>query len=50
LDSRLTKGDLAGEGLTLTVQIWTENSGSILVQLVKIAGQKAGMHNVPVFH
>jgi hypothetical protein len=48
-DTRVTGGDLAADGLVLTVEIWTDGEGSVLTQLVKIAGQKAGMRNVPVF-
>jgi hypothetical protein len=48
-DTRITGGDLDAQGLVLNVEIWTEVGGSVLVQLVKIAGQKAGMRNVPVF-
>lgn len=48
-DSRITGGNLAANGLVLEVEIWTDTSGAISTQLVKIAGQKAGMRNVPVF-
>ena len=48
-DTRITGGNLAANGLVLVVEIWTDTSGLIGIQLVKIAGQKAGMRNVPVF-
>ena len=48
-DSRITGGNLTANGLVLVVEIWTDTSGSIGTQLVKIAGQKAGMRNVRVF-
>lgn len=48
-DTRLTGGNLDSNGLSLVVEAWTDVSGLVAVQLVKIAGQKAGMRNVPVF-
>jgi len=48
-DTRPSGGDLDAYGFTLRVQVWTDVSGSVATQLVKIAGQKAGMRNVPVF-
>ena len=48
-DTRIAGGNLAANGLVLVVEIWSDTSGSIGTQLVKIAGQKAGMRNVPVF-
>jgi hypothetical protein len=48
-DTRIAGGDLNGNGFVLNVEIWTDISGSVLTQLVKIAGQKAGMRNVAVF-
>ena len=48
-DTRIINGNLAANGLVLTVEIWTDSSGSLAKQLVKIAGQKAGMRNVSVF-
>ena len=46
-DTRISVGDLDLNGLVLAVEIWTDVSGLIATQLVKMAGQKAGMRNVP---
>jgi len=47
--TRTTGGNLDTNGLVLVVEMWTETSGSVTQQLAKLAGQKAGMRNVPVF-
>jgi hypothetical protein len=48
-DTRISVGDLDLNGLVLAVEIWTDVSGLIATQLVKMAGHKAGMRNVPVY-
>jgi len=48
-DTLVVGGDLNAHGLVLRVEIWTDVAGEVITQLVKIAGQKAGMRNVPVF-
>lgn len=49
LGVRNTGGNLTNNGLVVTVEIWTETSGSVEVQSYAIAGQKLGMRNVRVF-
>jgi hypothetical protein len=49
VDTRTTGGNLDLHGLTLKVELWTDGGGNVVTRLVKIAGQKAGMRNVPVF-
>ena len=47
-DTRDSNGDLDANGLQIAVEIWTETSGKVFLQSYAIAGQKAGMKNVPV--
>jgi hypothetical protein len=46
---RTTGLTLSGSDTVVNLEAWTETSGSLTTQHVRMAGQCPGMRNVPVF-